>query len=126
MKGNVDVQDKVDSEAKNDNIVIPQYCIQNYLILVSNNVKHFEKIEGGIGRRAGGHKDKRIAFVLRLHIEVPRRSISPFPDTVSLSHGLQYVQVYGKTSFQIETLFRPVAKLLSDVKVYHRSFLLLS
>jgi len=111
LKGNADVQDKVDGEAKNDNIVIPPfayfevkkwlmvinsknklqaferlfeeygidsidkamlnlalslyiklrkagiaiddgdlliaaYCIQNNLILVSNNVKHFGKIEG--------------------------------------------------------------------------------
>jgi len=111
LKGNADIQDKVDGEAKNDNIVIPPfaffevkkwlmvinsknklqaferlfeeygidsidktmlnlalslyiklrksgiaiddgdlliaaYCIQNNFILVSNNIKHFEKIEG--------------------------------------------------------------------------------
>jgi len=111
LKGNVKILDKVDSEAKNDNIIIPPfayfevkkwllainsknklqafeklfeeygiadidkktldlalslyvklrkvgiavddgdllmaaYCIQNNFILVSNNVKHFEKIEG--------------------------------------------------------------------------------
>ena len=111
LKGNAKILDKVDSEAKNDNIVIPPfayfeikkwllavnsksklqafeklfeeygidsvdkamfnlalslyiklrkagiavddgdlliaaYCIQNNFILVSNNVKHFEKIEG--------------------------------------------------------------------------------